>query len=135
MKPGGERRTQRRAQFIAGRLCEDCGSTEKLVFVLKEYGPDTKPHNSNMWRLPEPELQAVLALRTVVCRPCEKKRMQVRGTRPTLQHGTPGMYRNGCRCQRCKKWKKEYTRVWREKNPEKVATYRAKGKAKIASLV
>lgn len=41
-----------------------------------------------------------------------------RNTLPSLQHGTNQMYRNGCRCDTCKKWKSDYQKAYRNSHPE-----------------
>lgn len=124
---------QRRIEYLQGRSCEDCGTTESLIVVRKEYSPGNPSTTNGIWQLAKAKLAAELPSCTVVCRGCQRKRMRERGTVPKLRHGSASMYRNGCRCPVCKTWRNEYARAWRAANPEKIAAYREAEKVRLLS--
>jgi hypothetical protein len=91
---------QRRAEYFAGKICVDCGSTEDLE--LDHVVPDNKVTHA-IWSWAKERRDAELAKCAPRCRGCHKKksiRESAERAKP-LTHGTFRGYRNGCRCSLC----------------------------------
>jgi hypothetical protein len=90
---------ERRARYMAGRVCLKCGSNERLE--IHHRNPAEKISHK-IWSWAEPRLLAELAKCDILCHDCHLK-ITIEQQR-TTEHGTGGMYKHGCRCQDCKEW-------------------------------
>lgn len=85
---------RRRAEWLVGKACVDCGSSENLTIDHRD--PTQKIHHRVWsWRLERRE--AELAKCDVRCDPCHRERH----AKERRHHGL-GRYQKGCRCDVCK---------------------------------
>lgn len=96
----------RRAQWLDGRQCVDCGSTDALE--LDHVIGEKVSHR--MWSWSQPRLQAELDKCVVRCADCH----HARHAEERRTHGIGG-YQRGCRCDTCRAAKAEKNRQYRER--------------------
>lgn len=107
----------RRATWMAGKSCVDCGSTKSLQ--LDHRDPEQKvTHRIWSWSLERLELEAAKC--DIRCSECHTKRHAEQRSK----HGIGGYQRRGCRCEVCKAAKhaanvRERERRGRESDPGK----------------
>jgi len=97
----------RRAEFMDGKCCVDCGSTERLE--LDHVDPATKEHHA-IWSWSQKRRDAEIAKCVVRCRACHIER---HAAERRQEHGQ-GAYKRGCRCDVCRAANAEKNRRWRE---------------------
>lgn len=83
----------RRREFMAGKTCAFCGSTESLE--LDHVDPTMKVDH-RIWSWSKSRREAELAKCRVLCKPCHQGRHRV-----PLAHGSIEAYKRGCRCDQC----------------------------------
>lgn len=86
----------RRARYLVGKCCVDCGSTVRLEF--DHVNGEKASHR--IWTWAPTRLEAELAKCVTRCRTCHQRRHAA--LRP--KHGAGG-YKRGCRCGVCRGWK------------------------------
>lgn len=86
----------RRAMFLDGRVCVDCGAAENLEF--DHVDPQQKVSH-RIWTWPLSRIVEELAKCVVRCGPCHDERHARERRAPC---GTASAYRRGCRCQPCR---------------------------------
>lgn len=98
---------KRRAAFMEGKTCADCGATKRLELDHNDPGQKIA-HRIWSWSLER--RQAEIAKCTIRCKRCHTKKHVLARRR----HGTARFYIAGCRCELCKtamsitaaKWKR-----------------------------
>lgn len=99
----------RRLDFFTGKSCARCGSTKNLE--LDHIDPATKVSH-RIWSWSEVRRQAELAKCQVLCHSCHQhkstEQLPITHGYQAFRHGTPNMYRQGCKCGFCKLWRKNY---------------------------
>jgi hypothetical protein len=88
---------KRRADFFKNKKCAHCQSTEKLE--LHHVDPSQKISHA-IWSWSEVRRKQEIEKCIVLCRKCHTEHHNE--TKRTKEHGST-MYRNGCRCDTCKK--------------------------------
>lgn len=89
-------RNRRRALFMDGQVCSQCGATEDLEF--HHVDPAQKiTHRLWGWRLDR--IVEELAKCVVLCGPCHD---ELHSAERRLPCGTDAAYGRGCRCQECR---------------------------------
>ncbi|AEJ94398.1 hypothetical protein ALICE_148 [Mycobacterium phage Alice] len=93
----------RRAEWFADKSCVMCGVTEELQ--ADHIDPEGKsPHikvSHNVWSWSEEKRDAELEKCQVLCDPCHKEKT-AEWWASRRKHGTPAMYRRGCKCEECR---------------------------------
>ncbi|GAA2546061.1 5-methylcytosine-specific restriction endonuclease McrA [Neomicrococcus aestuarii] len=90
-----------RAEFMAGKSCVKCGSTQSLE--VDHIDPSEKVTH-RIWSGGKAFREAELAKCQVLCAECHKeKTQQQRGLFPC---GTGAAYKRGCRCEECREAKR-----------------------------
>lgn len=119
------RRRERRAEYLEGKSCVRCGSTDDLQ--VDHIDPKMKTmHSSAIWLLSREKREAELAKCQVLCKPCHRAKTTAEQTRPT-RHGTPSGYiYKRCRCDACRAWAAAYyqdykRRYWRHDDESRIA--------------
>ena len=103
---------EKRAEYLAGRVCALCGSTDKLHFHHREKENKKFTIGRAWWSSPE-VMRAELEKCDVLCQECHKKAH-------AAAHGSLGRYRHQrCRCDLCReahnKHSREYKKEWRKR--------------------
>ena len=113
---------ERRDKYVKllGGVCVDCGTTERLEFdhvdpALKSFDINAKIKCKESLLLPE--LQKCV-LRCKVCHSLKTNRDKRARIIPK-PHGTPGRYRQGCKCALCLAAEVERTRAVKLKRKQK----------------
>lgn len=102
----------RRAQYLVGKSCVDCGSTEDLEFDHIDKAAKT---SHRIWSWAKTRLEAELAKCVVRCDHCHNER---HAAEKRQAHGT-GAYKRGCRCAICRAANTEKNRRYLEKRRER----------------
>lgn len=92
---------KRRAAYFNGKSCAHCGSTSELEL---DHIDRTKKLSHNVWSWSAPRRAAELAKCQVLCSDCHLKKSLAE--RPKPKHGG-GMYKHGCRCDKCVQWNRD----------------------------
>lgn len=96
----------RRQEFFVGKCCVVCDSTFKLE---ADHVDPTKKVSHRVWSWAKAKRDAELAKCQVLCRSCHQAK-SIEAQRRPLVHGTRTGYSDrGCRCDECKRAKREYT--------------------------
>jgi hypothetical protein len=89
-----------RAEFFSGRVCVDCGTTERLE--LDHVDPKLKISHK-IWGWSKVRREVELAKCVPRCNACHhKKTHKDLGWGAYAKHGTPPCYNRGCRCDLCR---------------------------------
>lgn len=109
---------RRRAEFFADKRCVRCGSTDNLT--LDHIDPRLKISH-NIWSWSAERRTAEIAKCQVLCVSCHKTKTAFeRGYR--MRHGAAAMYNvHGCRCDKCRAWKKQKNAATRRRRKERLA--------------
>jgi len=105
-----ERVAAARAAWMTGRVCEECGSTERLEVHHRD--PSQKVDH-RVWSWAQKRREAELAKCSVLCRPCHRKTYR----RHPAGHGKSStLYVDyGCRCEACREYQRRLARARRAK--------------------
>ena len=106
----------RRAEWMAGKSCVKCGSTQSLE--VDHIDPAQKVAHT-IWSWAIPRRDAELAKCQVLCTPCHKEK--TRADRPIPEHGTLARYgkHHKCRCDICRKANADRARLNKAKKLER----------------
>lgn len=92
---------RRRAEFLAGKGCAFCGSSERLE--VDHIDPAQKTEHK-IWSWSDERRAAELAKCRILCHDCHVKR-HADDRRKPLVHGTANAYaKKRCRCAECRAW-------------------------------
>lgn len=96
-------RAKRRAEWLAGKSCVDCGSIERLEI---DHVDPTRKVSHKLWSWTQARREAELAKCVVRCAECHRERSAEQYSeryRQPLVHGTRHGYQtHGCRCDLCR---------------------------------
>lgn len=109
---------KRREEFFAGKKCKKCGSTIKLELHHKN-PKEKKSHNIWSWSVESREKELKKCI--VLCKICHTNHHAKLKRKYT--HGTANMYDRGCKCEKCKLFKKEKNKRMRLKKNADVAQF------------
>jgi hypothetical protein len=100
---------KRRAEYLGGKACLDCGATEKLE--IHHLDPSQKEgHAIFSWR--RERIESELKKCVVLCSTCHHKRHGAK----ELVHGTINAWRHKkCRCEKCREAHAEDVRKYRQR--------------------
>lgn len=102
---------KRRATFFRDKVCIDCGSNENLE--LDHVDPSAKVASA-IWSWSADRQATEIAKCVVWCRDCHWKKT-LAFDRHRTEHGKTRMYQNGCRCDDCKRAKRDRDKTHRER--------------------
>lgn len=95
----------RRAAFLAGKSCVECGSVDALEL---DHVDKASKVDHRIWSWSDDRRSAELAKCRVVCKPCHVERHAAERRSPLI-HGTRNAYKKKlCRCDVCRHWNAEY---------------------------
>lgn len=100
----------RRAEFLADKTCEWCGSNDQLE--LHHRDPNKKVHHA-IWSWTPSRRAAEIAKCVLLCRGCHQRaHSEARRVEAELRNpcGTFAAYKRGCRCASCRRANAEYQR-------------------------
>jgi|SRR5690625_24298 len=100
---------KRREAYFNGKRCEQCGSTQDLE--LDHIDP-SKKLSHKIWSWSAKRRAAELSKCQVLCTDCHWKKTL--SERPQPKHGG-GMYKHGCRCDKCVQWNRDRVNRQRRK--------------------
>ena len=103
----------RRARYLAGMTCVDCGSDDRIEI---DHIDRTKKSSHRIWSWSDAKLRAELEKCEPRCRDCHVKRHQ----QEFRKHGQ-GEYKRGCRCDVCVTANREKARRYREQRRQRIA--------------
>lgn len=108
---------KRRDDYFKDKSCRKCGATDRLQL---DHVDPTKKVSHNIWSWSAKRRDVELAKCQVLCDPCHKAKSKsqllITHGFKAMRHGSPGMYRQGCRCGLCKLYRKNLHR--KEKTQE-----------------
>jgi len=92
---------QRRQEFLVGKQCAWCGSTDRLVVHHKDR---SQKEEHRIWSWSKKRREKELAKCVVICTRCheEHHKEEKRRISSNVVHGTSNTYKNGCRCELCR---------------------------------
>lgn len=109
-------KARRKAEWLAGRGCALCGSTEDIE--VDHVVPESKAnkHGENIWFWSRERREAELAKCQPLCRLCHLAKHQA--LRTQYDHGHNTCYNRGCRCDECRAAHAAFARAERlKRNP------------------
>lgn len=102
---------QRRSDWLAANgPCRNCGSPDRLE--VDHVNPSSKVSH-RIWTWSDARREIELAKCQVLCYECHAMKT-IQFLRST-EHGSIGMYEQGCRCDLCKKYQRDRVYAWRLK--------------------
>jgi len=123
--PEAQRRYQRewaasrRREYVDGQVCAKCGSDERLE--LHHLDKTTKVSH-RIWTWSRDRIEAELAKCEWWCRNCHEKHHAAEQRYDWDVCGTRvGYNKRGCRCERCKRWRRDDGRAYRARQLDAVA--------------
>jgi 5-methylcytosine-specific restriction endonuclease McrA len=106
---------RRRSDFLAGKVCVDCGSTDQLEI---DHVDPAEKIDHRLWSWAEGRRLAELAKCVVRCRDCH---ISKHAAERRQEHGLGAYKRRGCRCDVCRAAKAAAERRWRARRARKEA--------------
>jgi hypothetical protein len=108
---------KRRADWFAGKVCEWCGTSERLE--LDHIDPELKVTHA-VWSWAAHRREEELAKCRPLCHDChqERTRIQARERMGGLDHGLTMYNKYGCRCDVCRAAKQAQDRKYRAKKKD-----------------
>lgn len=102
----------KRAAYLNGKYCVECGSTQRLEI---DHIDPTQKITHAFWSWSEERRLVELAKCQILCYDCHKKKTIMQTLRKNVPHGTITMYRRGCHCNECKGAKARDTAAYRKR--------------------
>lgn len=103
-----KKRVVRRTEFLADKVCENCGSGDDLRVRWKsDPGPIQVGH---VWQASPANMAAWLPLLRVQCTRCLRREVMASARN---EHGGGAQGIGGCKCGPCHERKAEYARRWK----------------------
>lgn len=123
----------RRAEWMAGKSCVICGTTQDLE--VDHIDPEMKVAH-RIWSWAIPRRNAELAKCQVLCKAHHLEKTLAQ--RPTPEHGTISRYTSKvhkCRCDLCKRANADRATILRARKKERIAAEAAADLQQLADLV